>query len=50
VLFLKRRGQIRKKAVYVICGDHGIVAEGVSAYPQEVTALMVKIFWPGALA
>ncbi|MBW2064638.1 MAG: nicotinate-nucleotide--dimethylbenzimidazole phosphoribosyltransferase [Deltaproteobacteria bacterium] len=32
------------KEVFVFVGDHDVVNEGVSAYPQEVTALMVKTF------
>jgi nicotinate-nucleotide--dimethylbenzimidazole phosphoribosyltransferase len=46
-IYEEERPQIKKKAVYVFVGDHGIVEEGVSAYPQEVTALMVKNFLAG---
>ncbi|UCH21516.1 MAG: nicotinate-nucleotide--dimethylbenzimidazole phosphoribosyltransferase [Deltaproteobacteria bacterium] len=38
---------IYRKSFLVMAGDHGVVAEGVSAYPQEVTAEMIKTFLSG---
>ena len=46
-IYETEKPEIQKKAVYVFVGDHGIVEEGVSAYPQEVTALMVRNFLAG---
>jgi nicotinate-nucleotide--dimethylbenzimidazole phosphoribosyltransferase len=36
-----------KKEVFVFASDHGVVSEGVSVYPQEVTGLMVQNFLAG---
>lgn len=39
--------QIGQKAIITMVGDHGVVAEGVGNWPQEVTAQMVSNFLAG---
>ncbi|MFD2171901.1 nicotinate-nucleotide--dimethylbenzimidazole phosphoribosyltransferase [Tumebacillus lipolyticus] len=42
--------KLEQRAVVVMCGDHGVTAEGVSAFPQEVTGLMIQNFVNGKAA
>jgi nicotinate-nucleotide--dimethylbenzimidazole phosphoribosyltransferase len=41
---------MQDKVIIIMAGDHGVVAEGVSAYPQEVTPQMVLNFLAGGAA
>jgi len=46
----QERPVIKEKVVITCAGDHGVVAQGVSAFPQEVTPQMVYNFLSGGAA
>ena len=45
-----RAPRVDQPVVFTFAADHGVVAEGVSAYPQVVTAQMVENFVRGGAA
>ena len=49
-IFGESTPKIQRKAVILAAADHGVVAEGVSAYPQDVTPQMVSNFLGGGAA
>ena len=42
--------RVERPVIFTFAADHGVVAEGVSAYPQVVTAQMVENFLRGGAA
>ncbi len=42
--------RLEHKVIITMAGDHGVVVEGVTAYPQEVTPQMVRNFLRGGAA
>jgi nicotinate-nucleotide--dimethylbenzimidazole phosphoribosyltransferase len=42
--------EVERKKIILFASDHGVVEEGVSAYPQEVTQQMVRGFVMGSAA
>jgi len=49
-IFGKAVPTIKSKVVILAAGDHGVAADGVSAYPQSVTGQMVLNFLGGGAA
>src|SRR2546427_3687096 len=45
-----RPPRVDRPVIFTFAADHGVVAEGVSAYPQVVTAQMVENFVRGGAA
>lgn len=46
----RARPVLQRKVIYTLAADHGVAAEGISAYPQAVTEQMVYNFLRGGAA
>ena len=49
-IFGTERPSVRRKTIIVAAGDHGVTAQNVTGYPQEVTSQMVLNFLSGGAA
>lgn len=49
-IFQTERPTVRGATIIVAAADHGVVAQGVTGYPQAVTAQMVRNFLAGGAA
>jgi nicotinate-nucleotide--dimethylbenzimidazole phosphoribosyltransferase len=50
VLQATLRPRLERVRILIFAADHGVAAEGVSAYPREVTAQMMRTFAAGGAA
>lgn len=49
-LYCDDRPMVKKPMITIFAGDHGVVAQGVSAFPQAVTVEMIRNFVKGGAA
>jgi len=50
VVAIRGSGRLGRKVIFTLAADHGVTAEGVSAYPKVVTREMVENFCRGGAA